>query len=76
MPNSAAPSAVKPKTEIVDNAMNYARRCALLSSCPTSALTVEISSASSLINDIMFTCSDIHKDNYQCEPNICETTAK
>ncbi|KRY49831.1 Retrovirus-related Pol polyprotein from transposon 17.6 [Trichinella britovi] len=35
-PNSVAPSAVKPKREISDSAMNYARRRALQSTCPTS----------------------------------------
>ncbi|KRY08174.1 hypothetical protein T12_15075 [Trichinella patagoniensis] len=35
-PDSVAPSAVKPKREISDCAMNYARRRALQSTCPTS----------------------------------------
>ncbi|XP_003369430.1 retrovirus-related Pol polyprotein from transposon opus [Trichinella spiralis] len=37
-PNSVAPSAVKPKSEILDSAMNYARRRALQSTCPTSVM--------------------------------------
>ncbi|KRX13743.1 hypothetical protein T07_7680 [Trichinella nelsoni] len=46
-PDSVALSAVKPKREISDSAMNYARRRALQSTCPTSVMTAVISSAPS-----------------------------
>ncbi|XP_003369463.1 hypothetical protein Tsp_04878 [Trichinella spiralis] len=74
-PNSVAPSAVKPRREILDSAMNYARRRALQSTCPTSVMTAVISSAPlhlSNLNSINIVLSGIITSKTASLVSVCQ----
>ncbi|KRZ48336.1 hypothetical protein T02_11263 [Trichinella nativa] len=62
-PNSVAPSAVKPKREISDSAMNYARRRALQSTCPTSTEQQQLYRALASVMTAVISSAPSHMSN-------------